>query len=500
MGKQFIAAIDQGTTSSRVIVFNELGLIVSSHSKEFKQYFPKPGYVLHDANEIWESVFYCFNKALKKAGLEPKDISAIGITNQRETTVMWDKTSGEPIYKAIVWQSSQTQEISDRLINQGYQDLFKEKTGLIINPYFSGTKIRWFFENIKETQYLADNYNLAFGTIDTWLIWKLTNGKKHITDYSNASRTLIYNIHDLSWDDDLLKILEIPKSILPEVVSSSGINAYTSEGVLGAKIPISGIAGDQQAALFGQTCFHKGDAKNTYGTGCFLLMNTGDKPKLSKKGLLTTIAWGINGKIEYALEGSIFVSGSAVQWLRDGLGIINSAEETEALAKQTKSNLGVYFVPAFVGLGTPYWIEEARGSFFGITRGVTKNHIVRATLEAIAYQTKDVIHLMEEESSIDLKVLKVDGGASKNDFLMQFQADILDNVIRRPKIFETTALGACYLAGIGIKLWEKDDLIDMWELDKAFSPNMKDKERVYLYRNWQRALRACVAFADKENY
>jgi len=500
MGKHYIAAIDQGTTSSRVIIFNEQGLIVSSHSKEFKQYFPKPGYVLHDANEIWDSVLYCFNKALKQADLKPEDISAIGITNQRETTVMWNKRTGEPIYKAIVWQSSQTQEISDRLIDKGYHDLFKEKTGLIINPYFSGTKIRWYFENIKEAKDLADNDNLAFGTIDSWLVYKLSNGEKHITDYSNASRTLIYNIHDLSWDDELLEILEIPKSILPKVVSSSGINAYAAKEVLGAKIPISGIAGDQQAALFGQTCFHKGDAKNTYGTGCFLLMNTGDIPKHSEKGLLTTIAWGIDDKIEYAIEGSIFVAGSAVQWLRDGLRIIDSAEETEALAKQTKSNLGVYFVPAFVGLGTPYWIEEARGSFFGITRGVTKNHIARATLEAIAYQTKDVINLMEEETGIDLKVLKVDGGASKNNFLMQFQSDILNNVIRRPKIFETTALGACYLAGIGIKLWKKDDLIDMWKLDESFKPTMKDKERDNLYRNWQRALRACVAFADKENY
>lgn len=498
--KKFIAAVDQGTTSSRVIIFDELGDMISSHSKEFKQYFPKPGYVLHDAVEIWDSVKLCFDKALKKAQLDVKDITAIGITNQRETTVMWDKKTSKPIYKAIVWQSSQTQEISNELIEAGYQDIFKKKTGLLINPYFSGTKIKWFFDNIKEASDLAKNNNLAFGTIDSWLIWKFTNGKNHITDFSNASRTLIYNIYDLTWDDELLDILNIPKNILPRVVSSSGVNAYTDKEVIGAEIPISGIAGDQQAALFGQTCFDKGEAKNTYGTGCFLLMNTGKTPKLSDNGLLTTIAWSIDEKIEYAIEGSIFVAGSAVQWLRDGLNIIKNASETENLASKTKSNLGVYFVPAFVGLGTPYWVEEARGSFFGLTRGVTKNHIARATLEAIAYQTKDVINLMEKETDIELKSLKVDGGASQNNFLMQFQADILNNNIKRPKISETTALGACYLAGLGIGLWNKQDLVKMWKIDKEFNPNMKQKERDSLYRNWQRALRACVEFANKENY
>ncbi|MCF7923857.1 MAG: glycerol kinase GlpK [Candidatus Izimaplasma sp.] len=498
--KKYIAAIDQGTTSSRVIIFDNLGGMVSSHSKEFKQYFPKPGYVLHDANEIWESVKICFVKALKKAELTPDDITAIGITNQRETTVMWDKETSEPIYKAIVWQSSQTQAISNELIEKGYQDLFKKKTGLLINPYFSGTKIKWFFDNIKEANDLAKENRLAFGTIDSWLIWKLTNGKNHITDYSNASRTLIYNIHELKWDKELLEILNIPENILPDVVSSSGISAYTSKEVIGSKIPISGIAGDQQAALFGQTCFNQGDAKNTYGTGCFLLMNTGETPKLSENGLLTTIAWSIKDEVEYAIEGSIFVAGSAVQWLRDGLNIIEKAAESETLAKKTKSNLGVYFVPAFVGLGTPYWVEEARGSFFGITRGVTKNHIARATLEAIAYQTKDVINLMERETKIELKTLKVDGGASQNNFLMQFQSDILNNIIQRPMISETTALGACYLAGIGIGIWTKDDLVNMWKIDQEFKPSMKDDERKTLYRNWQRALRACVEFADKENY
>lgn len=500
MEKQYIASIDQGTTSSRVIIFNELGHVVSSHAKEFKQYFPKPGYVLHDADEIWASVLYCMKNALKKARIRVKDLSAIGITNQRETTVMWDKDSHKPIHKAIVWQSSQTQDISDDLIKKGYQPLFKKKTGLIINPYFSATKIKWIMDHVPEAKNLAEKKRLAFGTIDSWLVWKLTNGKAHITDYTNASRTLIYNIYDLSWDQELLDILDIPNHILPSVVSSSGPLATTDISVLGAAIPISGIAGDQQAALFGQTCFDPGDAKNTYGTGCFLLMNTGENPTLSDKGLLTTIAWGIDGKINYAIEGSIFVAGSAVQWLRDGLQILKDASETETMAMKTKSNLGVYFVPAFVGLGTPYWIEEARGSFFGLTRGVSKNHIARATLEAIAYQTKDVIGLMEEETGIKLKVLKVDGGASQNNFLMQFQSDILNNQIRRPVIAETTALGACYLAGMGIGLWKKDALIDMWRLDKAFKPTMKEKERQTLYRHWQRALRACVAFADEENY
>lgn len=500
MNCRYIASIDQGTTSSRVIIFNEFGQIVSSHSKEFTQFFPEPGYVLHDANEIWDSVYECFLKALKKAEIQVGMVSAIGITNQRETTVMWDRETSEPIGKAIVWQSSQTQEISEHLIAKGYQDLFNRKTGLLINPYFSATKIKWFFDHNPKAKELSLKNQLAFGTIDSWLIWKLTAGKHHITDYSNASRTLIYNIYDLKWDDELLEILDIPKSILPKVVSSSGIVAYTSKDIFDAEIPISGIAGDQQAALFGQTCFDKGDTKNTYGTGCFMLMNTGPTPKPSRNGLLTTIAWGIDGAVDYAIEGSIFVAGSAIQWLRDGLKIIADAKDTEAMALETHTNLGVYFVPAFVGLGTPYWVEEARGSFFGLTRGVTKEHIVRATLESIAYQSKDVINLMEKETGLDLNILKVDGGASNNNFLMQFQSDILDNEIRRPKIFETTALGACYLAGIGIGLWKKSELSAMWEIDQSFHPNMDDEVRKELYHHWQRALRACVAFADKENY
>ena len=497
---KYILAIDQGTTSSRVIIFNQEGKIVSFHQKEFKQYFPKPGYVLHDADEIWESVVFCMEKSLQKAKISFSDIDAIGITNQRETTVIWDKSNSKPIHKAIVWQSSQTKDICDELINQGFQEIFKEKTGLLINPYFSGTKIKWLLENVKEAKSLLSENRLAFGTIDSWLIWKLTNGKSHITDYSNASRTLIYNIHDLKWDQELLNILNIPNSILPSVVDSSGINAYTDKAIFGKEVPISGIAGDQQAALFGQTCFTPGDVKNTYGTGCFLLMNTGKTPKISKNGLLTTIAWGINGEVEYALEGSIFVAGSAIQWLRDGLGIIETAQETEEMARKTKSNLGVYFVPAFVGLGTPYWEEDARGSFFGLTRGVSKNHIVRSALEAISYQTKDVVQLMESEANIKLSALKVDGGAAKNNFLMEFQSDILNCNIYRPSINETTALGACYLAGIGIGLWKKADILDKWMIDRKFAPNMTESKRNELYYNWQRALKACVAFADKKNY
>ncbi|MFA7075368.1 MAG: glycerol kinase GlpK [Candidatus Izemoplasmatales bacterium] len=498
--KNYILAIDQGTTSSRVIIFDEEGKIVSFHQKEFKQYFPKPGYVLHDVDEIWESVLFCIEKALHLGNLTANEISAIGITNQRETTVLWNKETSEPLAKAIVWQSSQTKEICDDLIENNYQDLFKSKTGLLINPYFSGTKIKWLLDNVKGARELASQGKLAFGTIDSWLIWKLSDKEFHITDYSNASRTLIYNIYDLKWDDELLQILDIPKNILPKVVDSSGINAYTSLKVLGKRIPISGIAGDQQAALFGQTCFNPGDIKNTYGTGCFLLMNTGKEPKLSDNGLLTTIAWGVKNEIEYALEGSIFVAGSAIQWLRDGLGIIQSASETEELARKTKSNLGVYFVPAFVGLGTPYWEEDARGSFFGLTRGVTRNHIVRSALEAIAYQTKDVVDLMEREAKIKLCDLKVDGGASKNDFLMEFQSDILNCNIYRPLINETTALGACYLAGIGIGLWDKETIKNKWILDKKFVPEMSEVRRNELYYNWQRALKACVAFADKKNY
>ena len=493
--EKFILSIDQGTTSSRVVIFNQQGDIVSFVSKEFKQYFPKAGYVQHDALEIWETVVYCMNGALEKANIGLKDINSIGITNQRETTVMWDSETSEPVCNAIVWQSSQTKAICDDLEAKGHNDIFREKTGLLINPYFSATKIRWILDNCDLTKEKAASGNLRFGTIDTWLIWKLTNGASHITDYSNASRTLIYNIYDLSWDDDLLEILQIPKSVLPEVKPSSGINAYTDKKTFGYRIPIAGIAGDQQAALFGQTCFTPGDVKNTYGTGCFILMNTGEKPKVSKLGLLTTIAWGIDGKITYALEGSIFVAGSAVQWLRDGLQIIEHASETETLAKSVDSNLGVYFVPAFAGLGTPFWEEDVRGCFFGLTRGVTKAHMCRSALEAIAYQTKDVINVMQDESKIKLKTLKVDGGASQNNFLMQFQADILNTTIYRPKITETTALGVAYLAGLATGYWELKEIQNKWKIDAEYITDMNHDDRKKLYNDWKKALRASIKFA-----
>ena len=492
--KNYVLAIDQGTTSSRVIIFNKNGDIVTFASKEFTQYFPEAGHVEHDALEIWETVEYCLESALEKAGITLDVVDSIGITNQRETTVLWNAETGLPIYRAIVWQSSQTKHICDELCEKGYDKLFKDKTGLLINPYFSGTKIKYILDNVPEARKLASENNLRFGTIDSWLIWNLSKGKYHITDYSNASRTLIYNIYDLKWDEELLTILDIPKSILPKVVSSSGINAYTDKDTFGYEIPISGIAGDQQAALFGQTCFNPGDVKNTYGTGCFMLMNTGKIPKKSDLGLLTTIAWGIDDKIDYALEGSIFVAGSAVQWLRDGLKIIDDASETEALAYSVDSNLGVYFVPAFVGLGTPYWEEDVRGCFFGLTRGATKAHIARSALEAIAYQTKDVISVMEAEAKIKLKTLKVDGGASQNNFLMQFQADILNTNIYRPKISETTALGAAYLAGLATGFWQLDEIKTKWKVDAIYETNMDHQTRKELYNQWSKALEASIKF------
>lgn len=494
--KKYILSIDQGTTSSRVIIFDKNGDIVSFVSKEFTQYFPAPGHVEHDAMEIWDSVVFCINQALKKARITKNHIEAIGITNQRETTVMWDSETGKPVCNAIVWQSSQTKDICDRLIAQGHDETFKKKTGLLINPYFSGTKVRWILDNCELAREKAENGTLRFGTIDTWIIWNLSNGKNHITDYTNASRTLLYNIYELKWDEELLNILDIPESVLPKVVPSSGINAYTDEETFGVKIPISGIAGDQQAALFGQACFNPGDVKNTYGTGCFILMNTGLVPKKSEAGLLTTIAWGLDNKVYYALEGSIFVAGSAVQWLRDGLKIIKHASETEALAKSVDSNLGIYFVPAFVGLGTPFWEEDVRGCFFGLTRGATNAHIARSALEAICYQTKDVINVMQDESNIKLKTLKVDGGASQNNFLMQFQADILNTNIYRPKISETTALGAAYLAGLATGYWKLDEIKNKWKIDQVYETKMDHDTRKELYKNWQKALQAAIKFTQ----
>jgi len=494
--KKFILALDQGTTSSRAILFNHHGDIVEVAQQEFEQFFPHPGWVEHDVNVIWNSITSCIAEVLRKAEVEANQIAGIGITNQRETAVVWDKHTGKPIYHAIVWQSRQTEEICESLRAEGYEQLFKEKTGLLIDPYFSGTKVKWILDHVEGAREKAENGDLMFGTIDTWLIYKLSGGKKHVTDYSNASRTLMYNIYDLQWDDELLDILSVPKSMLPEVHASSEIYAHTVDyHFFGHEVPIVGIAGDQQAALFGQACFESGMAKNTYGTGCFVLMNTGEKAVASEHGLLTTIAWGIDGKVEYALEGSIFVAGSAIQWLEDGLGIIDNAAESESYAKQVESTEGVYIVPAFVGLGTPYWDSDARGSILGITRGTTKAHVVRATLESLAYQTKDVLDVMIKESRIDLKSLRVDGGAVKNDFLMQFQSDMLEGDVERPVVQETTALGAAYLAGLAVGFWEnKEEIAKHWKNERTFKPTMARDERQSLYNNWQKAIESTRTF------
>ncbi|WP_174496207.1 glycerol kinase GlpK [Salirhabdus euzebyi] len=492
MLSKFILSLDQGTTSSRAILFNHQGEIVETAQKEFEQHFPKPGWVEHDANEIWTSILACIAEVLRKADAEPTDIAGIGITNQRETTVVWDKNTGKPVYKAIVWQSRQTADICKDLNEKGHGDLFREKTGLLIDAYFSGTKVKWILDNVEGAREKAENGDLLFGTIDTWLVYKLSGGKAHVTDYSNASRTLMFNIYDLKWDDELLEILTVPKSMLPEVKQSSEVYAHTVDyHFFGHEVPIAGIAGDQQAALFGQACFEKGMAKNTYGTGCFMLMNTGEAGVPSKHGLLTTLAWGVDGKVEYALEGSIFVAGSAIQWLRDGLKLIDSAPETEGLATSVDSTDGVYLVPAFVGLGTPYWDSDARGAVFGLTRGTTKEHFVRATLESLAYQTKDVLDAMVADSGIDLKSLRVDGGAVKNNFLMQFQSDILGVPVDRPVVQETTALGAAYLAGLAVGYWSsKEEIGKQWQNERTFTNDLATEKRDELYAGWQKAVEA----------
>lgn len=496
MEKKFILAIDQGTTSSRAILFDKKAQIAGMAQKEFTQIFPKAGWVEHDAMEIWGSVQSVLAEVSTKYSVSTKEIAAIGITNQRETTVVWDKKSGLPVYNAIVWQSRQTVEICEELKAKGYDMLFRSKTGLLMDAYFSGTKVKWILDNVEGAREKAEHGDLLFGTIDSWLVWKLSNGKAHVTDYTNASRTLMYNIYDLKWDDELLEILSIPKSMLPEVRSSSEIYSKTAANLFfGEEVPISGIAGDQQAALFGQACFEAGMAKNTYGTGCFLLMNTGTEAVRSKHGLLTTIAWGINGKVEYALEGSIFVAGSAVQWLRDGLGLFKTAAESEGLAKKVDSTDGVYVVPAFVGLGTPYWDSEARGAVFGLTRGTTQAHFVRATLESLAYQTKDVFASMEADSGIQLTKLRVDGGATANHFLMQFQSDILDVPVEKPVILETTALGSAYLAGLAVGFWkDKQEITANWEVEQTFYPSMKPNERQDKYDGWIKAVEATRTF------
>lgn len=494
--EKYILSLDQGTTSSRAILFNEKGEAVHTAQREITQHFPHPGWVEHNANEIWGSVLSVIASVLSESGVKPEQIAAIGITNQRETTVVWDKETGDPVYHAIVWQSRQTSGICEELKAQGLDDTIRAKTGLLIDPYFSGTKVKWILDEVEGAREKAEQGKLLFGTIDTWLIWKFTGGRAHVTDYSNASRTLMYNIYDLKWDDELLEILGVPASMLPQVRPSSEVYGLTVPyHFFGTEVPIAGVAGDQQAALFGQACYSKGMAKNTYGTGCFMLMNTGETAVRSEHGLLTTLAWGINGKVEYALEGSIFVAGSAIQWLRDGLRMLKESKESETYAARVASTDGVYVVPAFVGLGTPYWDSDVRGAVFGLTRGTSKEHFIRATLESLAYQTKDVLSAMEADSGIELTTLRVDGGAVHNDFLMQFQSDVLGVSVERPVINETTALGAAYLAGLAVGYWKsQEDISGQWAIEREFQPVMEEKERTGLYEGWKKAVHAAMAF------
>ena len=497
--KNYVMAIDQGTTSSRAIIFDRNGKKIGSSQKEFPQYFPKSGWVEHNANEIWNSVQSVIAGAFIESGIRPEAIAGIGITNQRETTVVWDKTTGQPIANAIVWQSRQSSPIADQLKADGHTEMIHEKTGLVIDAYFSATKVRWLLDNIEGAQEKADNGELLFGTIDSWLVWKLTDGQVHVTDYSNASRTMLYNIHKLEWDQEILDLLNIPSSMLPEVKSNSEVYGHTrSYHFYGSEVPIAGMAGDQQAALFGQMAFEKGMIKNTYGTGAFIVMNTGEEPQLSDNDLLTTIGYGINGKVYYALEGSICVAGSAIQWLRDGLRMIESSPQSEEIAAKAKGDNEVYVVPAFTGLGAPYWDSDARGAVFGLTRGTTKEDFVRATLQAVAYQSKDVIDTMKKDSGIDIPLLKVDGGAAKNDLLMQFQADILDIDVQRAANLETTALGAAYLAGLAVGFWKDlDELKSMAEEGQMFTPEMPAEERDNLYEGWKQAVAATQTFKFK---
>lgn len=497
MTKQtYIMAIDQGTTSSRAILFDKEGTITHVAQQEFKQHFPKAGWVEHDPKEIWSSVLSVIAKVLSEKDVKEEQVAAIGITNQRETTVVWDKKTGKPIYNAIVWQSRQTAEICEELQKAGHEELFHQKTGLRLDAYFSGTKVKWILDHVDGAREKAEAGELLFGTIDTWIAWNLSGGKVHATDYSNAARTLMYNIYELKWDEELLEILNIPASMLPEVKNSSEVMGHTSsKNTFGVEIPIAAMAGDQHAALFGQTCFEKGMVKNTYGTGCFMLMNTGEEAVNSDAGLLTTIAWGIEGKVTYALEGSVFVAGSALQWLRDGMRMLKDSKESEAYAKKVEDTNGVYVVPAFVGLGTPYWDSEARGAVFGLTRGTTKEHFVRATLEALAYQSRDVLDVMVDDAKLEIKALRVDGGAVANDFLMQFQADILNIDVERPKVIETTALGVAYLAGLAVGFWtDLKEIEKQWELEEAFHVEMKEAQRDALYMKWQKAVEATRVF------
>lgn len=496
---KYVLAVDQGTTSCRSIVFNHNGEIVSSSQKEFTQIYPATGWVEHDPMEIWGTQIGVIIEAVQKAGISFKDICAIGITNQRETIVVWDKITGKPVYNAIVWQCRRTASMCDELRDRGLTEVIREKTGLILDAYFSGTKIKWILDNVEGAREKANRGELLFGNIDTWLIWNLTGGKVHVTDYSNASRTMLYNIHALKWDKDLLRELNIPEAMLPEVKPSSYIYGNTSESVLGAEIPISGDAGDQQAALFGQGCFKSGMAKNTYGTGCFMLMNTGEKAVESKNGLLTTIAWGVDSKVEYALEGSIFAAGAAIQWLRDEMRMIKTAAETERYATAVEDTNGVFMVPAFVGMGAPYWDMYARGTVVGLTRGAKKEHFIRAVLESLAYQTMDVLNAMEEDSGIKLSALKVDGGAVSNNFIMQFQSDILNVPVDRPSVIETTALGAAYLAGLAVGYWDsRSDILNNWVMDRSFKPDMDEEKRSKLINDWHRAVKRAMKWVEEE--
>ncbi len=488
---KYIMSLDLGTTSCRSILFDKNGQICSVAQKEFTQYFPEPGWVEHDAEEIWATQKGLMFEALEKLSVEMSDVAGIGITNQRETTVVWDKHTGRPVCKAIVWQCRRTAEYCDELKAQGLADMFRDKTGLVLDAYFSGTKLKWILDNVPNARERAEAGELLFGTIDTWIIWKLTHGKVHVTDYSNASRTMLFNIHTLEWDEEILKILDIPRQMLPEVKASSCLYGHTEARIFGEEVPIAGAAGDQQCALFGQTCFAPGEAKNTYGTGGFMLMNTGEKPVASKNGLVTTIAWGVDGKVEYALEGSIFVAGAAIQWLRDQLGLIRDSAESEVLAKAVPDTNGCYMVPAFVGLGAPHWDQYARGAIVGLTRGTNRNHIVRATLESLAYQVTDVLKAMEEDSGIKLGTLAVDGGACANDFLMQFQADIINTVVARPKTIETTAMGAAYLAGLAVGYWQsKEEIKANHVIAKEFAPNMEEAHRAKLLDGWKKAVKS----------
>ena len=496
---KYIMAFDAGTTSNRCILFDHDGRIVSVAQKEFTQFFPKPGWVEHDADEIWQTQIETAREAMANAGASAGDIAAIGITNQRETVIVWEKETGRPVTKAIVWQCRRTSEYADSLKEAGCTEMIREKTGLVIDAYFSATKLRWILENIPGAREKAERGELLFGTVDTWLIWKLTGGAVHATDYSNASRTMLYNIRTLSWDEDILKLLDIPRCMLPEVKSSSGVFGYTDPQVLGAAIPIAGAAGDQQAALFGQTCFEPGEAKNTYGTGCFMLMNTGSEPVFSGNGLVTTIAWGIGGKVTYALEGSIFVAGAALQWLRDEMRLIESAPDSEYMAMKVADTNGCYVVPAFTGLGAPYWDQYARGAIVGLTRGCNKYHIIRATLDSLAYQTYDVLRSMRADSGIEISSLKVDGGASANNYLMQTQADIIDAPVLRPKTVETTAMGAAYLAGLAVGYWNStEEVKKSWEIMRTFVPSIAPEKREKMIRGWNRAVRCAFDWAKEE--